>query len=94
MRLSRMERDVIVNAVKRMDPSAGIYLFGSRTDDEKSGGDIDVLICSGTISLDEKLKIKKVIFNTLEEQKLDLVIRSDMADPFVQNVLENGIRLS
>ena len=89
-----MEKDVILGAIKRIDPDAAVYLFGSRVDKEKTGGDIDILICSETISLDGKLKIKKDIFRSLDEQKLDLVIRNDMADPFVQMILENGIELT
>ena len=93
MRLSQMEKDVILSAVKRVDPDAVVYLFGSRVDEEKTGGDIDILIYSKRINLDGKLKIKNEIFKTLDEQKLDLVIREDMVDPFVQMVLENGIQL-
>jgi len=93
MRLSRIEKNVILSAIKCIDPHAAVYLFGSRVDNDKTGGDIDILICSETISLDGKLKIKSEIFKRLDEQKLDLIIRNDMADPFVQMVLENGIRL-
>ena len=93
MRLSKIEKNVIVSAIKRVDTDAVVYLFGSRVDEKKTGGDIDLLICSERISLDGKLKIKNEIFKTFDEQKLDIVIRADMADPFVQMVLENGIQL-
>ncbi len=93
MRLTREEKRVIVDAVKKVDPDAIVYLFGSRVDDAKSGGDIDLLIFSSGISFDEKLQIKKEIFNALDEQKLDLVISNDLKDPFVQLALETGVKL-
>jgi uncharacterized protein len=44
MRLSEYERTSIREAVKNFIPDAKILLYGSRTDDSKRGGDIDILI--------------------------------------------------
>jgi predicted nucleotidyltransferase len=44
MRLSDAERGAIRRAIADFDPEAMVYLFGSRTDDTKRGGDIDLLI--------------------------------------------------
>ncbi len=93
MRLKKFEQDSIVNAVKHEDPDSEIYLFGSRVDDEQSGGDIDILVCSSTIDFNGKLRIKKQIFESLEDQKIDLVIVDDPVDPFARAALEKGIRL-
>ena len=40
------EQQVITDAVLSIDPWARISLFGSRADDTKRGGDIDLLILS------------------------------------------------
>jgi predicted nucleotidyltransferase len=43
MRITEHEKNVIVDAVKSADPNAKVWLFGSRVDDSKKGGDIDIL---------------------------------------------------
>jgi predicted nucleotidyltransferase len=93
MRLKKIEKESIVNAIKNVDPDAAVYLFGSRVDDEQSGGDIDILVCSSTIDFDGKLRIKKQIFDSLEEQKIDLIIVDDPFEPFAQIALEKGVKL-
>ena len=93
MRLKTIEKESIVNAIKNVDPDAAVYLFGSRVDDNQSGGDIDILVCSSTIDFDGKLRIKKKIFESLEEQKIDLIIVNNLYDPFAQSVIEKGFKL-
>ncbi len=93
MRLTAIEKTTIVEAVTRVDPEARIYLFGSRTDDNKKGGDLDILIFSKNITLGDKLKIKAAMFQKIDEQKIDLVIAKDEKDPFVKMVLEQGVQL-
>ncbi|MCG2746192.1 MAG: nucleotidyltransferase domain-containing protein [Desulfobulbaceae bacterium] len=44
MRLCNLEKESIIKAVKSIDPDSRIYLFGSRIDDNRKGGDIDLLI--------------------------------------------------
>lgn len=93
MRLRDEERKAIVSSVLKLDPEAEIYLFGSRVDDQMKGGDIDVLILSGNLKFSDKLAIKKSLFLSLDEQKIDIVIAHDRKDPFVALALEQGIRL-
>jgi predicted nucleotidyltransferase len=93
MRITNQEKDAVVQAIARLDPSAHIYLFGSRTDDKKRGGDIDILVISSQITFDDKLEIQKNLFVSLEEQKIDLVIKSTYDDPFVRLALNNAMRL-
>ncbi|MBF0468819.1 MAG: nucleotidyltransferase domain-containing protein [Desulfamplus sp.] len=94
MRLKLFEQNIIVNAVKHEDPDAAIYLFGSRVDDEQLGGDIDIIVLSSIINFDGKLRIKKELFKSLEEQKIDLIIVDDPAEPFAFTALEKGIKLA
>lgn len=84
MRLTEKEIQVITNHVLNADPNAKIYLFGSRTNDEAKGGDIDLLVISEKIGFSEKTKIRVGIFNEIEEQKLDLVVKKDFNDTFVK----------
>lgn len=93
MRLSKFEIDTIKQGVFALDPKARVYLFGSRTDDNKKGGDIDLLILSDKLKPIDKIKIKAQIFKKLEEQKIDILISKDTKKPFVQLALTQGVPL-
>ena len=93
MRLKDEEKQAIIKAIHSIDPNAKVYLFGSRVDDSGKGGDIDLLVFSGKISYGDKLAVKKNIFSTLDEQKIDIVVTKDGGEPFVQMVLEQGVQL-
>jgi len=93
MRLDIEEIKVIKSAVQAFDPSARIFLFGSRTDDSAGGGDIDLLILSSNLTFEDKIKIKSNIFYTLEEQKIDIVIARDLENPFVRLAFNSGVPL-
>jgi len=93
MRLKPEEISVITSAVLEKDSQAKIYLFGSRADDSARGGDIDILVLSGRLTFKDKLKIKAKIFESMEDQKLDILISPDITDPFVKLAKENGILL-
>ena len=94
MRLSATEQSAIINAIKIQDGGAAVYLFGSRTDDRAKGGDIDILIISNKIKLTEKIKIRASIFNAIPEQKIDLVVKKDFQDPFVQYIYNSLLKLA
>jgi predicted nucleotidyltransferase len=63
MRISDYEKNSIVNAVSEFDNEASIWLFGSRTDDTKKGGNIDIAVLSQKIGVLEKIRIKISICN-------------------------------
>ena len=49
MRLQPEEQAAIISTITSFDKESEIYLFGSRLDDTKRGGDIDVLVKSDVI---------------------------------------------
>ncbi len=93
MRLSKFEIDAIKQSVHGLDPNAKIFLFGSRADDTKKGGDIDLLVLSSRLLPADKIKIKVSLFKRLEEQKIDITIAADTQKPFVRLALKNGVPL-
>jgi len=76
-------------------PSAKVYLFGSRVDDKKRGGDIDILIVGERkLSLKEKRGIKISFQKEFGEQKIDIVsFEKDDPAPFKQIAESEGILL-
>ena len=46
MRLDKKDADVIVSTIENIFGTVKVYLFGSRLDDDKKGGDIDLFIVS------------------------------------------------
>jgi len=93
MRIKKNEIKILKESVRKSDPEAEIYLFGSRTNDQARGGDIDILVLSQRLTFKDQIKIKARIFKSLEEQAIHLVIARDMTDPFVRVALNEGIPL-
>jgi predicted nucleotidyltransferase len=93
IRLNKAEISVIKEAVASLDSDAKVFLFGSRTDPLKKGGDIDLLVLSKKLKPIDSLKITRKIFEVLEEQKIDIVIAADMSDPFVKIAFATGKEL-
>lgn len=89
MRLSKNEISVIKReAQKQFGVNAVVYIFGSRVDDKKKGGDIDVYIETG---LKEDLLLKKIQFlvdvkNQIGEQKIDVVLNNRTTDKYIFDV--------
>ncbi|MBK8382093.1 MAG: nucleotidyltransferase domain-containing protein [Ignavibacteria bacterium] len=94
MRLKEFEIRAIKEAVRSMDSKAKVYLFGSRVDDTKKGGDIDLLIISGKLEFGDKYKIYSKITHTLEDQKIDIIINNGVdTNYFIYDALRNGLKL-
>ena len=95
MRISKEERSVLKNSMIKLSPNAKIYLFGSRVDDNKKGGDIDILILSNKkLNWKEKGQITYDFYNKFGEQKLDLVsFTFEDQHPFKKLALLEAIEL-
>ena len=81
MRLSTEQVEIIKQVVaETLGDSASVYLFGSRTDDSRQGGDIDLLVEPATAltpdaRLDARLKMLAALHRQLGERKIDLVFQ-------------------
>ncbi len=75
---------------------AKVYLFGSRVDDKKRGGDIDLYIETGLKEniVQRKIKMLGELQEILGEQKIDIVINTFRSDKRIYQVAKNeGIAL-
>lgn len=77
MRLTQDEREIIKKTILTFIDDAKIYLFGSRVDDNKKGGDIDIYVETNS---DVPLKKEITILAKLELngilRKVDLVVKT------------------
>ena len=95
MRITEHEKNIIIEAVKTVDPDAQVWLFGSRVDDTKKGGDIDIAILSDKINknLMERIKVNRFICDRIGEQKIDIVTTSDGKEAIFRLAAAEGIQL-
>lgn len=79
MRISPVEADKIKTAAERCFGAGTIVrLFGSRADDARRGGDIDLQIIAAdeaAVSLEGELKFRAVLEDEIGEQRVDVELR-------------------
>lgn len=93
MRITSKQLQAIKQTIHNFDSQALIYLFGSRVDDNKKGGDIDLLVLSQHLDFRMQRKIKIKLYELIGEQKIDLIIAKDSSKPFIQLVLQQAVLL-
>lgn len=78
MRLSTRDIGIIKDTVSQILPDAQVYLFGSRVDDTKKGGDIDLLVVTKEeASLMEQGRIDWILQEKLGAQHIDILYQVD-----------------
>ncbi len=88
-----------VNAIKEsaqeaFGPAVEVFLFGSRVDDEKKGGDIDLYIKAKTGNdIDHKIKFLVKLEQKIGEQKIDVILAVDKNRPIEQQAIKTGVLL-
>ena len=94
MRLTQPEQKLIKNEIQQLDENAKVFLFGSRTDDKKTGGDIDLLVFSTKLDKKQLRSVKWHFYDVFGEQKIDWVLDSGQLDtPFTKMIFPNAIEL-
>ena len=93
IRLSEGQIKAIKACVMHRDADAQVYLFGSRTDLEERGGDIDLLILSEQLREEDRIPLKLALYDELGEQKIDLIIAREPYSAFQKMALEAGVKL-
>jgi predicted nucleotidyltransferase len=95
MRLTEFEINSIKQSAQEVFGSTvEVFLFGSRVDDEKKGGDIDLYVKAQTGNdLSHKIKFLVSLEQKIGEQKIDVVLAIDKNRPIEQQAINTGILL-
>ena len=80
MRLSTVERRAVESASRETLPAGSrVLLFGSRLDDSRRGGDIDLLVelpepLSADDTVDRRTRFTARLYRLLEERRIDVLV--------------------
>lgn len=75
MRLDIVQKSALKKAINKVDGQ--VYLFGSRVDDKKRGGDIDILIFSERNPFELSQEVSVKFFMECEE-KIDVTVMNPL----------------
>jgi len=94
MRLTQKEVKLLKETLTSLSKDAKLYLFGSRVDDTKRGGDIDLLVVSSVLSRKDLRHLRLAFFKVFGEQKLDILLDDGaFANPFHKMISKKAIPL-
>jgi predicted nucleotidyltransferase len=70
------------------------FLFGSRTNPEEKGGDINLIVVSKKIDDNARRMIRVELILTLGERKIDLIVTDNPSENlFTKIMAETGVEL-
>lgn len=94
MRLTTNEIHLLKEKLASLSKEAKLYLFGSRVDDAKRGGDIDLLVVSTELTKKDLRKLRVAFFKGFGEQKLDILLDDGtFKNPFHQIISKKAVLL-
>ncbi|HHO42078.1 MAG TPA: nucleotidyltransferase domain-containing protein [Epsilonproteobacteria bacterium] len=94
MRLSQEQIKVLKDRLKTISSTAKLYLFGSRVDDTKKGGDIDLLVVSKEMTKKDLRYLRIEFFKHFGEQKIDIVLdNGEFNNPFTKHIMKKAVLL-
>jgi len=93
MRLTQKELEIIKTETKKIFGPSILYLFGSRVDDNKKGGDIDLYIIPKERQnlLSKRARLRFILENRLFKP-VDIVVANDSKRLIEQEALK-GVQL-
>jgi len=87
MRLKSKEVNVIKQIISNIFDDATVYLFGSRLDESKKGGDIDLFVIAKNPTFSNKIKALAKLQRELHKP-VDIVLHKD----FSRTIEQEGLR--
>ncbi len=93
MRLTQKQRVSIRDTFLNIFKNGEIYLFGSRVNDMKKGGDIDLylVVKESKNLMKKKIKFLVELKRKIGEQKIDIVFNKDKTRAIEIVAIKNGI---
>jgi len=94
MRLDKNDVEIILDIIENIFGKTQVYLFGSRLDDYKKGGDIDLFIVSEKKSnlLEKKIKALSKLERALYKP-IDIVLHKDFDREIEKEILKKSVLL-
>lgn len=100
MRLTTIEQDVISNCFRLcFGGEDHLWLFGSRVNDQKKGGDIDLYVethLDNEQAIKSKFSFLRIVKDRIGDQKIDMVLNIltiNAPQPICKIAREEGIQL-
>lgn len=99
MRLSSDQAEAICHAAtSTFGPGVAVWLFGSRVNDDRKGGDIDLLVRPALAPANQpfvkKIRMLTLLERELGERKIDVIVEQpDDQRPIVSVAHHTGIQL-
>jgi len=100
MRITQKQKIFLIEKSKKyFGVNSSVWLFGSRANDSKKGGDIDLYVetfLNDTEMLQAKIKFISEFYNAFGEQKIDLVLhqmQKNIILPIYEEAKKTGVQL-
>ena len=100
MRLNEFQIEVITKlAQKHFGEGTTVYLFGSRTDEDKKGGDIDLFITNTDekrLNIEAKVRFLAELKTKIGDRKIDVVFDNDFTrqkENFYRTIIQDRVKL-
>ena len=100
MRLNEFQIEAITKlAQKHFGEGTTVYLFGSRTDENKKGGDIDLFISNEDekrLNIEAKVQFLAELKTKIGDRKIDVVFDNDFTrqkENFYRTIIRDRIKL-
>ncbi len=94
MRLERWEIEEIKKAAELIfGKDVKVILFGSRVDDNKKGGDIDLYVITENPTYEKKKNFWIELQERLGEQKIDIILSENPNRAIERVALKEGVEL-
>ena len=95
MRMSQPQAALLKKEIQARLPQGRVYVFGSRANDAKRGGDIDILVVGDKrLSILDRLKVRTAFYRAYGMQKVDIVsVTSEEPSAFRDAALRDAVEI-